>query len=69
MIDGKRRRDFTDFVKPKSKTKLFTGLVIESHYDLFRLETLAKDTELYCSSVVEWISEYRVLLNRSKLSG
>lgn len=57
------------FVKPKSKTKLFTGFVIESNYDLFRLETLAKDTELYCSSVVEWISEFRVFVNQSKIVG
>lgn len=57
------------FVKPKSKTKLFTGFVVQSNYDLFKLETLAKDTELYCSSVVEWISECRVFVNQSKIVG
>lgn len=57
------------FVKPKSKTKLFTGFVVQSNYDLFKLEALAKDTELYCSSVVEWISEFRVFVNQSKIVG
>lgn len=57
------------FVKPKSKTKLFTGFVIQSIYDLFKLETLAKETELYCSEVVEFISEFRVFVNRSKIVG
>ncbi|GAA5085971.1 ATP-grasp domain-containing protein [Chryseobacterium ginsengisoli] len=57
------------FVKPKSKTKLFTGFVIQSNYDLFKLDALAKDTELSCSSVIEWLSEFRVFVNQSKIVG
>lgn len=59
----------TIFVKPKSKAKLFTGFVIQSNYDLFRLESFSKDTELYCSSVVEWLSEFRVFVNQSEIVG
>ncbi|SHL23946.1 ATP-grasp domain-containing protein [Chryseobacterium polytrichastri] len=57
------------FVKPKSKAKLFTGFVIYSTYDLFKLETLPKDTILYCSSLVEWVSEFRVFINKSNIVG
>ncbi|MFC5871435.1 ATP-grasp domain-containing protein [Chryseobacterium arachidis] len=57
------------FVKPKSRTKLFTGFVIQSNYDLFKIETLAKDTELYCSEVIEFISEFRVFVNQSEIVG
>lgn len=57
------------FVKPKSKAKLFTGFVINSSLDLFRLDGIAKDTDLYCSSVVNWLSEYRVFVIKSKIVG
>lgn len=57
------------FVKPKSKAKLFTGFIINSSTDLCRLEGFAKDTDLYCSSVVNWISEYRVFVIKSKIVG
>lgn len=57
------------FVKPKSKAKLFTGFVIQSNYDLLRLESLPKETELFCSPVVEWLSEFRVFVNQSEIVG
>ncbi|WP_343604341.1 ATP-grasp domain-containing protein [Fluviicola sp.] len=57
------------FVKPKSSPKLFTGFVINSNLDLYRLDGIAKDTDLYCSSVVKWLSEYRVFVNKSKIVG
>lgn len=57
------------FVKPKSKAKLFTGFVVNSGYDLFQLERFSKDTDLYCSTLVKWLSEYRVFVNNSKIVG
>lgn len=57
------------FVKPKSKAKLFTGFVVNSNLDLYRLDGIAKETDLYCSSVVKWLSEYRVFVNKSKIVG
>ncbi len=57
------------FIKPKQKAKLFTGFVIQSNDDLHQLNTISKNTELYCSSVVEWQSEYRVFVNKSKIVG
>lgn len=55
------------FVKPKSKTKLFTGFTIESSLDFYRLMEFPKSTELYCSSIVDWLAEYRVFVNNSKI--
>ncbi len=69
LLSQNNREFLNIFVKPKSKTKLFTGFVVQSNYDIFKLETLATDTELYCSSVVEWISEFRVFVNQSKIIG
>ncbi|MBD2767305.1 ATP-grasp domain-containing protein [Hymenobacter sp. BT664] len=57
------------FVKPKSKAKIFTGFIINSDYDLFQLESFSKETDLYCSTVVNWLSEYRVFVNNSEIVG
>jgi hypothetical protein len=57
------------FVKPKSKAKLFTGFVINSNTGLYQLDGIAKNTDLYCSSVVNWLSEYRVFVTKSKIVG
>lgn len=57
------------FVKPKSKAKLFTGFVIQSNLDLYRLDGIGKETELYCAPGVLWLSEYRVFVNKSGIVG
>ena len=54
------------FIKPHSKTKAFTGFVVESAKDLY---SIPANLELYCSSVVEWLSEYRVFINNEKIVG
>ncbi|WP_196893958.1 ATP-grasp domain-containing protein [Aureivirga marina] len=57
------------FIKPKVKTKLFTGFVINSNSDLFSLEKLSKKTKIYCSEKVNWLSEFRVFVINSKIVG
>lgn len=57
------------FVKPKSQSKLFTGFVLHSNDDLFKLAGLSKNTALYCSTCVSWVSEYRVFVNEGKIVG
>jgi hypothetical protein len=57
------------FIKPKSKAKLFTGFIINSYHDLFKLDRYSKNTEIYCSTIVNWLSEYRVFVNGSKIVG
>jgi len=57
------------FIKPKSRTKLFTGFVVKSEQDLLQPAAISKNIDLYCSTVVEWLSEYRVFINDSKIVG
>jgi hypothetical protein len=57
------------FIKPKGKSKLFTGFVVNSNEDLFALFNLSKNTRLFVSSVVEWSSEFRVFVNNSTIVG
>lgn len=64
-----QRETINMFIKPKSRTKLFTGFVVHAPYDLFRIESHSKDTELYCSEVVSWLSEYRVFITDGKIAG
>lgn len=57
------------FIKPRNKAKLFTGFVVNSSQELQWLNGISKHTELYCSSVVEWQSEYRIFVNKSAIVG
>mmetsp|Transcript_44633 Transcript_44633/g.136156 ORF Transcript_44633/g.136156 Transcript_44633/m.136156 type:complete len:259 (-) Transcript_44633:332-1108(-) len=57
------------FVKPVSDTKKFTGLVVSPLGDLSTLHAVSKKTDVYCSEVVEWLSEYRVFVNRTEIVG
>ena len=63
------QENFGFFVKPKSKAKLFTGFIVNSYHDLIQLERFSKNTDLYCSTLVNWLSEYRVFVNNSKIVG
>lgn len=57
------------FVKPKSSTKLFTGFVLSSATDVYRLQHFAGNTALYCSPVVHWLAEYRVFVINAQVVG
>jgi hypothetical protein len=57
------------FVKPRSVAKLFTGFVINSDCDLLQLDRYAKDTELYCATLANWQSEYRVFVINATIVG
>ena len=57
------------FVKPCGKLKRFTGRVFESEQDLIYLEGISKRLPVYCSEVVQWLSEYRVFVIKSKIVG
>ena len=57
------------FIKPKNKAKLFTGFVVNSNQDLYGLNAISKQTALYCSTVVKWLAEYRIFVNKSKIVG
>lgn len=69
LMESHEREVANVFIKPKSKAKLFPGFVINSSTDLCLLDGIAKDTDLYCSSVVNWISEFRIFVIKSKIVG
>ncbi len=70
MLLESNQQDFTGiFIKPSSKAKLFTGYVIHSNKDLYKLTQLSGSTQVYCSHVVEWISEYRIYVNKGQIVG
>ena len=48
------------FIKPSGREKCFTGLVVESEWDFHRIGGVSSQEPVYCSEVVEWVSEYRV---------
>lgn len=52
------------FIKPKNKTKLFTGFVCTDNYD-YRVASFSKRTPIYVSEIVDFKAEYRVyVLNK-----
>ena len=57
------------FIKPRDKSKLFTGFVVNSNNDLFNIFHYSKSTRLFVSPIVEWISEFRVFVNNSNIVG
>ncbi|WP_196888334.1 ATP-grasp domain-containing protein [Aureivirga sp. CE67] len=70
LFNESLEKDISDiFIKPKNKTKLFTGFVLNSSFDLFQLENYSKSTKLYCSEIVDWLSEFRVFVINSKIVG
>jgi hypothetical protein len=57
------------FIKPLDKSKLFTGFVVHSNNDLFKIFNYSKNTRIFVSSIVEWISEFRIFIVDSKIVG
>jgi ATP-grasp domain, R2K clade family 2 len=57
------------FVKPKDRSKRFTGFVYTSHADEFRFEGASERMEVYCSTPVRFIREYRAYIVDGALRG
>lgn len=70
LLSEAKYKNMTDiFVKPRSKAKLFTGFVLHSNRELWRLDSFSGQTELYCSTLVEWVSEWRVFVSEGRIVG
>ncbi len=52
------------FIKPLVEDKTFTGYVVRSNVDLIKLRALPDDFKLLGSEVVNFVSEWRVFINR-----
>lgn len=57
------------FAKPLDHKKRFTGRVFTSHEDLRYLEGASQNLPIWCSELVEWLSEYRVFVTRGEIVG
>lgn len=50
------------FIKPVAGGKLFTGTVIKQYSDFRACAGLAKDEEVWCSEILNFVSEYRCFI-------
>ena len=57
------------FIKPRVRTKLFTGCVLRTPYDGLLLEGYSPHTALYASEVVHWRAEFRVFVQGGAIAG
>ncbi|WP_346728601.1 ATP-grasp domain-containing protein [Corallococcus exiguus] len=57
------------FAKPHGRRKRFTGHVFASVEDLLYLERASVSTEILCSEVVRWQSEFRVFVVQGTVVG
>ena len=57
------------FIKPLTEHKLFTGFVVNSFSDLIKINHIDTETMILQSSVSNFISEYRVFINRQGIMG
>ena len=57
------------FAKPLGRHKRFTGHVFTSWDDLRALRGASDATEVVCSEIVDWKSEYRVYVVRGRIVG
>lgn len=56
------------FIKPYKNIKKFTGRIINSEYDIIDL-SISLNTHVWCSSIVEFVSEYRCFVLNKKYIG
>lgn len=57
----------TIFIKPRNEQKLFTGHTVSRFRDILRTSSLDRDTEVYESDPVEFLSEYRYYVHHHKV--
>lgn len=50
------------FIKPKNETKKFTGKIIKEAKDFIGLLNHEEDTEIWCSEIVEFVTEWRCFI-------
>jgi len=66
-------KHFPVFIKPRHEVKLFTGTVLntQENYDFVKTyyQEVKPETELYCSDILEFLSEYRCFVHDGKLKG
>lgn len=64
LMDGDRG---SLFVKPRARSKRFTGCVLEPGLEFSRVAGVSRSEPIWCSEPVEWLSEYRVYVVQSRI--
>jgi hypothetical protein len=57
------------FAKPSKQRKLFTGQVFKHSADLNNIDHAPMTTPIFCSEVIDWLSEYRVFVIHGSIVG
>lgn len=60
LFKYKKKRNI--FIKPKTETKLFAGKIITNEMDFLGLINKESDTEVYCSELVNFKTEWRCFI-------
>ncbi len=66
---GLEHRGEPVFIKPRGAAKRFTGRVVAESVDLRALPVTSSATPLWCSEVVEMVSEHRVFVRHGEIVG
>lgn len=68
---GELKWDFPYFVKPSSQIKLFTGDVVshEDHLTYLTISGAKPETEIYKSTLIDFVSEYRCFITNGEIRG
>ncbi|MEM9539903.1 MAG: ATP-grasp domain-containing protein [Cyanobacteria bacterium P01_E01_bin.42] len=56
------------FAKPANRSKRFTGRIFDSFHDLWAVSGVSRQEKIWCSEVVNWLSEYRIYMIKNQNS-
>ncbi|WP_292008771.1 ATP-grasp domain-containing protein [Chryseobacterium sp.] len=63
----KDKNSWNIFIKPKTETKLFAGKVIRNEMDFLGLLNEEKDTEIWCSELIDFKTEWRCFIRYKEI--
>lgn len=61
------KNNWNIFIKPKNETKLFAGKVVKNEMDFLGLINTEKDTEIYCSELIDFKTEWRCFIRYKEI--
>lgn len=61
------KKEWDIFIKPQTETKLFVGKVIKNEMDFLGLIYEKKDTEIWCSELVNFKTEWRCFIRYKEI--
>ncbi|ANF50651.1 hypothetical protein A0O34_08995 [Chryseobacterium glaciei] len=61
------KKEWNIFIKPQTETKLFVGKVIKNEMDFLGLIYEEKDTEIWCSELVNFKTEWRCFIRYKEI--